>query len=218
MKKVFGIGIGPGDPELLTLKAHRLITECDYVFIPESKGESLAGHICRAYISDKKVIGLSFPMGEVNVLRYKQAAELIDNTLKENEIGVFLTLGDAMTYSTYIYLAQELNRISIETETIPGITSYHAAAAILGHPITIRDESFYLADGDVDEAVLRKINTVCVLKVSKNKSAIIEKLEQAGFEYAYVKRCTQDTEKVLYKKHEILGDNDYMSLIYARRK
>jgi precorrin-2/cobalt-factor-2 C20-methyltransferase len=144
-------------------------------------------------------------------------ANIINETLKDNEIGVFLTLGDPMTYSTYAYLMKELMELKVQTETIPGITSYNAAAALLGLPITLRDESFYLADGNVDEDVLKKIDTICILKVSKNKAEIIDKLERNGFDYVYVKRCTQADQAVIYNKEEMLADKDYMSLIFARR-
>lgn len=217
MKKLYGIGIGPGEPELLTLKGYNLINNCDYVFIPESKGESLAGRIVSEYIQDKKVIELSFPMGDDNKERYISAAAAINETLKDNETGVFLTLGDPMTYSTYTYLMKELIELKIYTETVPGITSYNAAAALLGLPITVRDQSFYLADGNVEEEILKKIDTVCILKVSKNKAEIIDKLERNNFNYVYVKRCTQQDQAIIYNKEEILADKDYMTLIFARR-
>ncbi|OGO78205.1 MAG: precorrin-2 C(20)-methyltransferase [Clostridiales bacterium GWB2_37_7] len=217
MKKLFGIGIGPGDRELITLKAYNLIRSCNYVFLPESKGESLAGKITSEFIKGKQVIELSFPMGADNQERYLQAAILINETLKDDETGVFLTLGDPMTYSTYAYLMKELIHLKVETETIPGITSYNAAAALLGLPITLKDESLYLADGNIDEEILKRIDSVCILKVSKNKQEIIDKLERNDFDYTYVKRCTQANQAVLYNKEEMLADTDYMSLIFARR-
>jgi len=218
MKKLFGIGIGPGDPELITLKAYNLIKSCDYVFLPESKGDSLAGRIAGEYLKDKTVIELSFPMGEDNQERYRKAAETINDTLIDGQTSVFLTLGDPMTYSTYAYLMKELEKFKVSTETVPGITSYNAAAALLGEPITLRDESFYLADGgNLDEEVLKKVTSACILKVSKNKQEIIEKLEANGFRYVYVKRCTQESQSVIYNKAEMLADKDYMSLIFARR-
>ena len=217
MKIIYGIGIGPGDKELLTLKGYRLIRTCDYVFIPENKGESLASMISYEYIKDKKIIELGFPMKEDNQHRYRLAAQSIDRVLKDGEAGVFLTLGDPMTYSTYAYLMKELADLKIATETIPGITSFNAAASVLGLPIALRDESFYLADGDIDEEVLKRIDTVCILKVVKNKADIIEKLERHGFEFTYVKRCTQQVQQIICDRQEMLEDKDYMSLIYARR-
>lgn len=218
MKVLYGIGIGPGDKELLTLRGYRLIRTCDYVFIPESRGESLAGLIAHEYIKDKKVVSLSFPMGEDNRENYGDAARIIGDTLKDEEAGAFLTLGDPMTYSTYAYLMRELDTAGITTVTIPGITSFNAAASVLGLPITFKDESFYLADGDLDEEILKRVNSVCVLKVTRNKESIISKLEKHGFDYTYVKRCTQPNQKLLRGKAEILEDQDYMSLIFARSK
>lgn len=217
MKKIVGIGIGPGDKELLTLKAYRVIRECDVVFLPESKGESLAKQICWDYIKDKQIVELSFPMGEENSGRYVEGAQRINSILSEGQTGVFLTLGDPLTYSTYAYLRLQLDKLDIQTETIPGITSYQGAAALLGTAIVNRDESFYLADGDVDMEVLQRVDAVSILKVSKNKERIMEKLELAGFRYVYVKRCTQESQTILVDKEEILKDRDYMSLIFARR-
>lgn len=218
MKMVYGIGIGPGDRELITLKGYRIIRTCDYVFVPESRGESLAATISLEYIKDKKLIELSFPMKEDNRQRYRSAALKINEILKEEEIGVFLTLGDPMTYSTWSYLMQELAGLGMETETIPGITSFNAAASVLGLPVALRDEGFYLADGDVDEEILKRIDSVCILKVSKNKESIINKLENHGFEFTYVKRCTQQAQRVIRDRQEMLEDADYMSLIFARSR
>ena len=218
MRKIYGIGVGPGDKELITLKGYNLIRSCDYVFLPSSKGDSLAGRIVSDYIKDKRVIELDFPMGEDNEERYKSAAIKINGTLGEGDVGVFLTLGDPMTYSTYLYLLFELKKMDLKVETIPGITSFNAAASRLSMPLTLRDESFYLADGLLDEEILKRVNTVCVLKIIKNKLDILEKLTKHGFEYVCVKRCTQENETLIYEKSEILCDKDYMALIYARRK
>ncbi|MGH4122028.1 MAG: precorrin-2 C(20)-methyltransferase [Clostridium sp.] len=218
MRKIYGIGVGPGDKELITLKGYNLIRSCDYVFLPCSKGNSLAGKIVSDYIVDKKVIEIEFPMGEDNEERYINAAIKINKILGENQVGVFLTLGDPMTYSTYLYLMFQLKKMDLIVETIPGITSFNAAASRLSLPLTLRDESFYLADGTLDEEILKRVDTVCVLKIIKNKLDIMDKLTKHGFEYVCVKRCTQENETLIYGKSEILEDNDYMSLIYARRK
>jgi precorrin-2/cobalt-factor-2 C20-methyltransferase len=84
-------------------------------------------------------------------------------------------------------------------------------------PLTLKDESFYLADGTLDEEILKRVNTVCVLKIIKNKTDTLEKLEKHGFKYVCVKRGTREDETFIYEKEDIIKDNDYMSLIYARR-
>lgn len=218
MRKFYGIGVGPGDKELITLKGYNTLRNSDYIFIPKSKGESLAGSIVSDYIVDRNIVEIEFPMGESNLQRYIEAAKFINDTIKDGETGSFITLGDPMTYSTYIYIMMELFKFNIEIETIPGITSFSAAAARINEPITLKGDNFYLCDGEIDSEILKKSNSICILKVNKNKLDIINTLENHGFNYAYVRRCSQGDEKVIYDKEDILKDNDYMSLIFARRK
>ncbi len=218
MRKFYGVGIGPGDSELITLKALNTIKKCDYVFIPKSKGISTARDIASEYLEGKEVIELEFPMGEDNSDRYREAAMQIDETLNPGQACVFLTLGDPMTYSTYLYLMLEMKNTDIEIETIPGITSFAASTSRLNLPLTLKGESFYLCDGELDIEILKRVDSVCILKVNKIKSEVIEKLESQDFSYVYVKRVTRDDEKIIYDKQEILKDNDYMSLIFGRRK
>ncbi len=217
MRVFYGVGVGPGDSELITLKAINTIKRSDYVFIPKSKGISTARTIAEEYITDKEIIELEFPMGEDNSERYKEAAKVIEDTLKDGETCVFLTLGDPMTYSTYLYLMLRVKEYDIEIETIPGITSFAAATSRLNIPLTLKGDSFYLCDGKLDMDILKKADSVCILKVNKIKQEIIDKLESEHFDYVYVKRVTREDEQILYEKEEILKDNDYMSLIFGRR-
>lgn len=218
MKKIFGIGVGPGDKEYITLKGYNLIRRADVVFIPMSCKESTAGHIAEDYIKDKRVLEIHFPMGEDNVERYKEAAAFIDGEVKNDEIGVFLTLGDPMVYSTFLYLMFELEKRNIYIESIPGVTSFGASFNRVKMPLTLKGDRFYLCDGEIDKNSLKFCDSICILKTYKNKDKIISMLEEEGFDYVYVKRCTCTDEKIIYDKSEILKDNDYMSLMLGRRK
>lgn len=218
MKRFYGVGVGPGDPELITVKGIKTIERSDYVFVPRSRGESTARAIAEEYLGNKSVVELDFPMGENNGERYRSGAEVIAKMVGDGKVACFLTLGDPMTYSTYIYLMEELKSYDFEIETIPGITSFGASASKLGLPITVRGESFYLCDGEIDMEVLSKVDSLAILKTSRYKQENIDKLEQEGFDYSYVKRCSRDDEKVITNREEILEDSDYMSLIIGRRR
>ncbi len=218
MKKIYGIGLGPGDEELITMKAYNLIKACDYIFVPKSKGKSLAKSIVSKYTSEKNIIELDFSMGEDNTAKYEDAAQKINSIVKDQQIAVYLTIGDPMVYSTYIYLMYELQKFNIQVETVPGIASFNAAACCLNIPITIKDESFYLCDRNVDEKILQAVDSICILKVNQNKRDIINKLEKHHFSYVYIKRCMQEEQEIIYDKNQILLDDDYMSLIFARKK
>ena len=219
MKTLYGVGVGPGDPELVTLKAVRLIRTADYVFVPRSKQDKpgMAEAIVAEYLEGKNIVYLHFPMGPDNSERYKQAAETIDKTLKGGEVGVFITIGDPMVYSTYAYIMFEAQKLGMEQVIVPGITSFNAAASTLGIPVTLKNEKFYLADGSVDEEILQRVQTVCILKPRKEKADTLEKLEKYGFEYAYIKRCSLPQEEILKEKDSIMQDHDYMTVIFARR-
>lgn len=217
MKKLYGVGVGPGDAELITLKGYNLIKKADVIFIPMSRGESTAGSIAKEYIDGKRVLKLEFTMGEDNKKRYVEAADIINTELKDGETGVFLTIGDPMVYSTFVYLVKELFNNNIEVESIPGITSFGAAANRTMLPISLKDDKFYLCDGKIDEEIIKKSDSICILKTYKNKTEILDILERNNFKYVYVKRCGYVEEKIIYEKEEILNEKDYMSLILGRR-
>lgn len=217
MKKLYGVGIGPGDPELMTVKAVNIIQQCSCIFVPEKKGKRLAETIASEYLVSKKIVVLQLHGKTDDENPYERAAGMIDDNIRDGEDGVFLTLGDPMVYSTYMYLMPEVKKLGIEVSSVPGITSFQAAASVLGFPLTIKNESFYLADGSVEEDVLKNVRTVCILKPYKHKAETLDKLEAHGFHYVYIKRCTQPEQAIITDKKEILQDTDYMSLIFATR-
>src|SRR3989304_992970 len=135
----YGIGLGPGDPELLTLKALRTIQTADCIFVPKSdtKEDSLALEIVKDYVKGKRVIEQIYPMTKdkqtLNTAWLK-AAEEIHTEVKNGYDVVYLTLGDPMTFSTYIYLLRHLSTMLPKKaiHTIPGITSYNARNRVDG--------------------------------------------------------------------------------------
>ena len=108
MKKLFGLGTGPGDPELLTLKAVKILKEANIIFAPLSKGKNMALDTVKEYVKDKEIVYLDFPMGSVTNEVYKENAEIIINNINEGESGVFITIGDPTFYSTFINMLEFL--------------------------------------------------------------------------------------------------------------
>lgn len=217
MRKFYGIGVGPGDSELVTVKGARLISESDCIFIPKSRGKNISKEIALDYIGDQRIVELDFPMGEDNSERYRIGAAVVNQSLAEGETGVFLTIGDPMTYSTYIYLLEALSLYELEIETVPGISSFVAVANKLGMPLAKKDESIYVVDGKVDAEVLKRVDTVCVLKVNKRKQEVLDQLEAEGFSFSYIRRIGQAEEQILEDRNEIMLQDDYMSLLIGRR-
>ncbi|PID58846.1 precorrin-2 C(20)-methyltransferase [candidate division KSB3 bacterium] len=220
MKTLYGVGVGPGDPDLLTLKAIKVIRSADYVFVPRPKPDKqgMAEAIAAEYLQGKRVITLHFPMGPDNVDLYKRTAETLDRTLKDGESGAFITIGDPMTYSTFTYVMFEAQNLDMQCVLVPGISTCNATAAALQMPVTIKGESFYLADGSVDEEVLRRVQSVCVLKPRKQSAETLEKLEKYGFEYRYIKRCSFPDQEIWCDRRAIEEDRDYMSALFSRKR
>ena len=217
MKKLYGIGTGPGAADLLTLRAVKVIIDAKVIFAPNNKGKNMALDTVQEYIGDKKVVFIDFPMGSVDTEDYIKAANIIYKEIPEGEYGAFLTIGDPMIYSTFIYVMDLLKEKDIEIEIIPGIPSFVAAAAASKVALTVKGDKFLLID-EFDNSLLDKADSFALLKTFREKESILDELDKNDFDYKYVKRVSLENEKILENKEEIIQDKDYISLILGRRK
>jgi precorrin-2/cobalt-factor-2 C20-methyltransferase len=185
----YGIGLGPGDPELLTLKAVHTIQNVDRIFIPrsDSKEDSIAREIVHEYVKDKRVIEQIYPMTKdksILTSAWLKAAEEISTEITAGYDVAYLTLGDPLTFSTYIYLLRQLETMLPEQmiHTIPGITSYNAAACAANYPLLSGDERLAVipvpADMNELRPVLEAFDTVIMMKVAKKLDEVIQLLEE----------------------------------------
>jgi precorrin-2/cobalt-factor-2 C20-methyltransferase len=187
---LFGIGIGPGDPELVTVKGARLLGSCRHVVVPKAAeaSESVALRIIQPHLKPATQIHeLVFPM-VVNpaelMAKWNESASYVAALLNKGEDVCFPTLGDTFLYSTYIYLVQALLASDPTTriETVPGVTAFSAVAARMcfpvgkgKHPVTIVPSADDFATLD---AALKTNGTVVIMKVGKRLDAILDKLEE----------------------------------------
>ncbi len=187
---LYGIGVGPGDPELMTIKAARLLGEVDLVFTAASPGNdfSYAQKIAEPYLKPGLAVRrLDFPMvGDEAALNaaWKANAEEIADFLKSGRSAAFLTLGDPMTYSTYgyvlPYLAESLPQGAVVT--VPGITSYQLAASLSNKPLVTGLESLTVMSGVEDPEklgeLLDRTDNVAILKTYRSFDKILEMLKR----------------------------------------
>jgi len=181
---LYGIGVGPGDPELITLKAIKAIGRCDVVAAPDSGAEKpLALHIAREYAAGIPVLSLGMPMthdkSELERSREK-AADLIAAELDAGKNVGFLTLGDPMLYSTYSYLHRIIKTRGYDVKVIPGVTSFCAAAAALGEPLCEGGEALHIIPasyGYIEDA-LSLDGTKVLMKSGKKSEDAIELLKK----------------------------------------
>ncbi len=169
---LYGIGIGPGDPDLLTIKAVKALKEADIIYVPKSKEqESTALNIISEYLPSNAVIEhLEFSMTQnVNkrIASRKQNASRINHELCSGKTVIFLTLGDPMLYSTYNYILEHLSS-KYTIETIPGIYSFAAISSILSMPLCKGDENLAVISSFSESAkrLIVSSDTIVFMKVS----------------------------------------------------
>jgi precorrin-2/cobalt-factor-2 C20-methyltransferase len=189
---LYGIGVGPGDPEWMTVKAARILGACRHVCVPRSSeaAESVALEIARRYLRPDVVVHeLSYPMtADIEKLRqrWRQAAAEVADIVRGGEDCCFLTLGDALLYSTYIYLLRELQATepNVRVETIPGVTAFSAAAALTNRPLGEGKQWITIVPGpdDLTElgAALDRGGTVVLMKVGRRLEQMLDVLAARG--------------------------------------
>lgn len=230
---LYGIGVGPGDPDLITLKSVKILNRVDVVFAAASakNKHSLAVSIAKPHLPEKTpVIMLPFLMSkdeDETQAAWQNNARTIIKELEQGKNVAFLTLGDSMTYSTYGYILKHIKRLAphISVQSIPGITSYQAAAARLNTPLVEGEESFLLLSGVKGGDHLRqlsgKADSVVFLKAYRNVKDITSALDEVDMieNSVGVTKCGQPDEEIVTDIIE-LNDRkpDYWTLIMAKKK
>lgn len=220
MAILYGIGVGPGDSELLTVKAVRAIKNSDVIVAPSAMdgGNSIALDTAREYIKEgTEVVIKHFPMGTKDRSeKAKEAYDFIDSKLAEGKNVSFLTIGDPYVYSTYIHLLKHVEEKGFEALTVPGITSFCAAASIVDRTLVVGNEPMLILPATRIKDI-KSEKYVVVMKVYKHEENVIDTLEEKGFDYVYVSRAGREGQLILDKKEDIIKARDYMSLILASK-
>jgi precorrin-2/cobalt-factor-2 C20-methyltransferase len=187
----YGIGVGPGDPDLLTLKAVSVLAACPHVFVPKGRigGDSLALRIASAHLGrDSTVHELIFPMfgtREEQMRGRCDAVTDIATVLKSGQDACLLILGDTLLYSTYDDLRRELQRQlhDVTVVTVPGITSFGAAAALAHFPIGLGQAPVTIVPAADDLQSVRHAiktgGTLVLMKIGDRLTAILDVLAEA---------------------------------------
>jgi precorrin-2/cobalt-factor-2 C20-methyltransferase len=209
MKGIFyGVGVGPGDPELLTLKAQRIIETCPVIAIPKDEAGSLTAlEIAQQAVPEiakKEIIKLSLPMSrdpQVLIEARKQAAQQIIDRLLQGCPVAFLTLGDPSIYSTFSYLRVQVQGAGYIVESVPGITSFCAAAARLGISLADGGESIHIIPGSYQGLVegLTAPGTKIIMKTGRAAKELSHLLTEGGLlnQTALVQNCGLDGERII---------------------
>lgn len=230
--KLYGIGVGPGDPELLTVKAVKAIESADMIISPTKKmgKPSIALQIAKPYIKpETKLVVMDFPMLSLSAERetlekqWGENADQIQSMLNWGQNAVFLTLGDPMVYSTYSYVMEFLIDRGMEVETISGVPSFCSLAAHLNLPLTQGEESLGVVgmtqtEEEVD-AVLDAHQNIVVMKVSANAKGLAKALRERHLEdhFVMISNIGMDSEKVTRDIADLEKKVPYLSTVLIKK-
>lgn len=229
----YGVGVGPGDPELMTRKAERVLKTVDYIFLP-------AGARGGAGFARRIIEPLGLPAGKFRPVSlcmtrdrgadrevYRRAANEIAGELRCGRSAAWVTEGDPLFYSTFIHVYQEVRLRCPEArvEIVPGVTSTAAAAARAGVPAARLDEQVAVVPAAYGvgrlPALLEEFQTIFILKVNGIFDRLLDALASAPrpVRVVYVEQVGTPAERVVEDLESLRGrDLPYFSLVIVRRE
>ncbi len=230
--RLYGVGVGPGDPELVTLKARRVLQSVPIICVPqaETSQDSYALSIAREFIDTdrQEILRFGFPTDDAEAASnvWEAAAETLAGRLCQGRDAAFITEGDPMLFSTFSYVLESIraNYPAIAVEIIPGVSSVMAAAARASLPLVTHGQRLAILPAvygidDLREAIAN-YDTIVLMKVNRvllDALANLEKLGLAG-KGIYVRRATTAREQVVQDLQQLTEEDlDYFSLLIIKR-
>jgi precorrin-2/cobalt-factor-2 C20-methyltransferase len=229
--RLIGVGVGPGDPELLTVKALRVLREADELFVPVGDtGEvGRAERVVQAHLYPGRARRLLFALSDDAAARaenWERAAREVSEPLRRGETCAFATIGDPNVYSTFTYLARTVRRYvpEVEIETVPGITAMQDLAARSGTVLLEGDERLALlpftAGKNPLQNALSEFETIVCYKGGSRLREVLEAAEETGRleDAIYGSRLGMEGEEVVRASEMVGREGLYLStLIFTSR-
>jgi precorrin-2/cobalt-factor-2 C20-methyltransferase len=227
----YGVGVGPGDPELLTLKALRILQTVPVVAVPKGGGKrSYAYSVVQAFLDEAKqeILELTFSMSkeeEVQRPYWQTAIEEIGKRLAQGKDVAFLTEGDPFFYSTFIPLYRLMlqQHPEVRIEVVPGVTSVAAVAGASGIPLVRAEETLAVLPATYVHSklpeMLKAFDTVVLMKVNSVLGEVIEVLTTMGLEEhaCVVEKGSTPEERIIWDLDSVRGQQlHYFSTLLIR--
>lgn len=228
--KLYGVGVGPGDPELITLKAKGALEQADVIAVPRSPVEpgSTAHSIVSGFVRNKPVLELLFPMaadaGKLNE-SWNYAAKAVRRELDRGKDVAFITLGDPTVYSTFMYVYRILKSQGYSAEIVPGVPSFCASAAKAGVSLSEGTQTVAIVPGTIEpekmDDILDRFDNIVFMKASAGWEYIKERLEARGLEkkVTVIQRCCMEGERVTHGMDGDMGHKPgYFTILLIKKK
>ena len=214
---LYAVGVGPGDPELMTLKAVKLIKEADVIACPSKDNApgiayQIAFRACPE-IKEKELLLLDFPMKESDLAAsHQKAAESLMAVLQSGKNVAFLTLGDPGFYSTFSYISGLIEKKGFRTEIVSGVPSFCSASAGINIPIAVGSEAVMVTAGEFRDFD----GTLIILKAGSRLKSLKESIIKSGKKAWLVENSGMEGEKI-YKDIGVMPDKaGYFSILVVK--
>lgn len=225
---LYGIGTGPGDSGLLTLKAQKTVSSCQIIALPHTSKEN-----CHAYrilkeafpeIDTKEILTLDFPMTKDETIlknAHKASAEIICRKLENGKNVAFVTIGDVTIYSTFSYIKSLVEEKNYNTQMVNGIPSFCAAAARLGISLSEQDEEIHIIPGNSSlQKAFTLDGTLILMKSGKKLLELKEFLQKKQtshyFDFYAISNCGMENEKLYSDADELSEDSSYLTIVIVK--
>ena len=225
---LYGLGIGPGDPELITVKALRLLRAAPVIAYPApEEGDSLARAIVAPHLSGEQeevairmpIVAGPFPLWEV----YEAAEESLSGHLEAGRDVAALCEGDPFFYGSFMYLFGRMaERFAVEV--VPGVSSLTACAAVLGAPLASRNDVLTVIPAPLEAAAIKERLCQCeaaaIIKVGRHFGKVRDALRELGLldRARYIERATMDSQRMLPLDGVAPGQVPYFSMILVHKR
>lgn len=231
--KFYGVGVGPGSPDLLTLRAVKVLESVQVICVPRSSAdnERVALRVVEEHLPPTAaLLEISTPMTrdkDVLEREWTAGAEKIAQCLREGKDVAFITIGDSTLFSTYTYLLKKVKKLlpDVSVESIPGISSFSAMAGLLNIPLAEANEKLAIipAIDEVEELrpIIRQFPNLILMKVAGKYGAVVDLLTEEGLKgnAVYVSKVGHIDERITFDLDSMREQKlDYLSLIFVKKE
>ena len=224
--KLYGVGVGPGDPKLMTYLAVETIKNCPVIAVPaDGKEHAISYKIASGIVKgmdEKECLSLSSPMTKDKKIleeNYRKVSEEIIKKLDEGKDVAYLTLGDPTIYSTYIYIQRIIKARGYNAEIINGIPSFCAVAAKLGDSLADRSEQLHIIPSsyDIEDALTLPGNKI-LMKAASKLSDVKKILKEQSLEAQMIENCGMEEEKIYHSLEEMPEKAAYYTTVLVKEE
>ena len=221
---LYSVGVGPGDPELMTLKAVKIIRNCQVLVLPaESKEKCVAYQIARRAIpeiEDKTTVCLVMPMTKDKdrlEKSHREGTQKVAEVLDAGKDAAFLTLGDPTVYATSMYIQQRIAGMGYRTSIVSGVPSFCAAAAKLGVSLGEKQEQIHIIPASYDvEAAMQLPGTKILMKAGKKMPVVRQCVKEHHGWAAMVENCGMAAEHLWINAEDMPEHPGYYTLVIVK--